>query len=76
MKVGTAGNQLLLMLRDARPEHRVSALWALKQIGWWQLLNEVGRLARADDNVRVRRYALGVLKNVADLLKERKKAAG
>lgn len=76
MKVGTAGNQLLLMLRDARAEHRVSALWALKQIGWWQLLNEVGRLARADDNVRVRRYALGVLKTVADLLKERKKAAG
>jgi HEAT repeat protein len=76
MKVGTAGSQLLLMLRDARPDHRVSALWALKQIGWWQLLNEVGRLARADDNVRVRRYALGVLKNVADLLKERKKAAG
>lgn len=76
MKVGTAGNQLLLMLRDARPDHRVSALWAMKQIGWWQLLNEVGRLARADDNVRVRRYALGVLKTVADLIKERKKAAG
>ena len=76
MKVGMAGTQLLEMLRDARPEHRVSALWALRQIGWWQLLNEVGRLAQADDNVRVRRYALGVLKTVSDLLKERQKAAG
>jgi HEAT repeat protein len=76
MKVGTAGNQLLNMLRDGRADHRISAMWALKQIGWWQLLNEVGRLARADDNVRVRRYALGVLKTVSDLLKERKKAAG
>lgn len=76
MKVGMAGTQLLQMLRDTRAEHRVSALWALRQIGWWQLLNEVGRLAQADENVRVRRYALGVLKTVSELLKERNKAAG
>jgi HEAT repeat protein len=76
MKVGMAGGQLLQMLRDGRAEHRISALWALRQIGWWQLLNEVGRLARADDNVRVRRYALGVLKTVSELLEERKKEAG
>lgn len=74
MKVGTAGPQLLQMLRDGRADHRISALWALRQIGWWQLLNEVGQLARADENVRVRRYALAVLKTVSDLLKDRKKA--
>jgi HEAT repeat protein len=76
MKVGTAGSQLFQMLRDTRAEHRISAMWAMKQIGWWQLLNEVGRLARADDNPRVRRYALGVLKTVSEMLKERKKVAG
>lgn len=76
MKVGTAGSQLFQMLHDARAEHRISAMWAMKQIGWWQLLNEVGRLARADDNPRVRRYAVGVLKTVSELLKERNKAVG
>lgn len=76
MKVSTASSQLMTMLRDERPEHRISALWALRQIGWWQLLNEVGRLAKDDNNVRVKRYALGVLKGVAELIKEQKKAAG
>jgi HEAT repeat protein len=73
MRVGTAGTQLLQMLRDERPDHRISALWALRQIGWWQLINEVGQLAKSDGNVRVRRYALGVLKTVAELIKDRKK---
>ena len=76
MKVSTAGSQLMNMLRDDRPEHRISALWALRQIGWWQLLNEVGKLAKDDQNLRVRRYALGVLKTVADLLRDQSKAAG
>ena len=56
MKVSTASNALLSMLRDDRADHRISALWALRQIGWWQMLNEVGRLAKSDDNLRVRRY--------------------
>ncbi|MDB5288838.1 MAG: hypothetical protein JWL69_79 [Phycisphaerales bacterium] len=72
MKVGSAGGQLILMLRDTRPEHRISALWALKQIGWWQLLNEVGRVAKQDENLRVRRYALAVLKNVVEMAREQK----
>jgi HEAT repeat protein len=76
MKVGTASKQLLTMLRDERPEHRISALWVLRQIGWWQLINEVGQLAKADGNMRVRRYALGVLKAVAELVREQKNAAG
>lgn len=74
MKVGAASNQLALMLRDARPEHRISALWTLRQIGWWNLLGEVGRIAREDDNLKVRRYALGVLRNVAELARERQAA--
>jgi HEAT repeat protein len=72
MRVSTASNALLGMLRDQRPDHRISALWALRQIGWWQMLNEVGRLAKEDTNLRVRRYALGVLKNVVDLMQTRK----
>ncbi len=64
-----AAGQLIQMLRDSRPEHRISALWTLRQIGWWQMLNEVGRLAKEDGNQKVRRYALGVLKGVAELAK-------
>ena len=67
MKVGAAAPQLIQMLRDSRPEHRISALWTLGQIGWWQMLNEVGRLAKEDGNMKVRRYALGVLKGVAEI---------
>ena len=74
MKVGTATTALLAMLSDERAEHRISALWALRQIGWWQLLNEVGRLAKEDTNLRVRRYALQVLRGAADVLAEAKKA--
>ena len=76
MKVSTAATQLLVMLRDERPEHRVSALWALRQIGWWQLLSEVGKLARSDANLRVRRYALGVLRGVADIVAAKERGAG
>lgn len=72
MKVSTASNALLNMLRDERPEHRISALWALRQIGWWQMLNEVGNLAKQDTNLRVRRYALGVLRNVVELMQSAK----
>jgi HEAT repeat protein len=68
LRVSTASTQLLSMLRDDRPEHRISALWALRQIGWWQLVNEVGRIAKDDTNLRVRRYALTVLRGVAETL--------
>ncbi|HZL34729.1 MAG TPA: HEAT repeat domain-containing protein [Tepidisphaeraceae bacterium] len=73
MKVGAASEQLVLMLQDPRPEHRISGLWALRQMGLWQLLNEVGRLAKEDSNLKVRRYALNVLKNVAELAREKEK---
>ncbi|HVT87224.1 MAG TPA: HEAT repeat domain-containing protein [Tepidisphaeraceae bacterium] len=67
LRVSAASTQLMVMLKDGRPEHRISALWALRQIGWWQLLKEVGRIAKEDDNLRVRRYALGVLRGVAEI---------
>jgi HEAT repeat protein len=70
MKVGSASNQLLSMLRDQRSEHRVSALWCLKQIGWWQLLAEVANLAKGDQNLKVRRYALAVLRDAAEVLQQ------
>ena len=72
MKVKTATASLDQMLHDERPEHRISAMWTLKQIGWWRLLAEVGRLAKQDTNIRVRRYALGVLKSIAQELQVQK----
>lgn len=74
MRVGAATAQLQSMLRDDRSEHRISALWTLRKIGWWQLLNEVGRLAKEDKNVRVRRYAITVLRGVAEVVAQRKAA--
>lgn len=65
MKVGIAAAQLLHMLRDDRAEHRISALWALRKVGWWRLVSEVARLAREDGNLRVRQYAMGVLQSAA-----------
>ncbi|HEX8912628.1 MAG TPA: hypothetical protein VF796_09750 [Humisphaera sp.] len=74
MRVNTVSSQLFTMLRDGRPEHRISAMWALRQIGWWQLIGEVGRLAKQDENVRVRRYAITLLKGVAEAAAARAKA--
>ncbi|HEX4053790.1 MAG TPA: HEAT repeat domain-containing protein [Tepidisphaeraceae bacterium] len=75
MRVGNVGPALQAMLQDTRPEHRISALWALKQMGWWRLLQEVGRIAKQDNNIRVRRYAVGILKNVAEMVQASKGAA-
>ena len=74
MKVGAAANQLGVMLKDERAEHRISALWTLRQVGWWNLLSEVGRIAREDSNVKVKRYALAVLRSVADLARQQEAA--
>jgi HEAT repeat protein len=65
MKVGIAAAQLLQMLRDERPEHRISALWALRKVGWWRMVSEVARLAREDGNLKVRQFAMGVLQSAA-----------
>lgn len=78
MHVGVAAQQLTNMLRDDRPEHKISAMWALRQIGIWQLLSEVGRLARQDPDLKVRRYAFTVLRGVAEMvaIQRQRRAAG
>ena len=68
MKVGMASEQLAIMLRDPRSEHRISALWTLRHIGLWALISEVGRLAKADESLKVRRYAASILKNVIEMV--------
>ncbi len=71
------GTSLQAMLNDPRPEHRISAMWALKQTSWWSLINEVGRMAKTDPELKVRHYALAVLKAASELIREqRQKAAG
>jgi HEAT repeat protein len=75
MRVGNVGPVLQAMLQDPRPEHRISAMWALKQMGWWKLLQDVGNIAKQDTNIRVRRYAVGVLKNVAEMVQASKGVA-
>lgn len=75
MRVGTASQQLLAMLRDPQAEHRISAMWALKQVGLWQMLREVASLAKTDGDVRVRRYAVGVIRAVAATMQEKKESA-
>ena len=64
------------MLKDSRPDHRISAMWALKQTGWWNLIGEVGRMAKADPDIRVRQYALAVLKAASELIREQRQKAG
>ncbi|HRK32674.1 MAG TPA: HEAT repeat domain-containing protein [Tepidisphaeraceae bacterium] len=74
MKVGTAKGALISMLKDQRGEHRISALWAMRQIGFWELVQEVGRMAREDQNMRVRRYAVGVIRTLAEIVQQHKDA--
>lgn len=70
MKVGNVVDQMTLMLRDPRAEHRISALWTLRHIGLWKLIGEVGRLAKTDESLKVRRYAAMVLRYVIGLLQQ------
>jgi HEAT repeat protein len=73
LRMGYFDAALTAMLRDDRPEHRISAMWALKETNWWKQLGEVGRMAKEDTNLRVRRYALGVLKAVAEMVRQQRK---
>ena len=77
MRMSAFSQALQLALVDPRPEHRISAMWALRVTGWWGLIGEVGKMAKADVDLRVRRYAVGVLKLAAELVREqRQKEAG
>ncbi|MDB5327545.1 MAG: hypothetical protein JWM57_3114 [Phycisphaerales bacterium] len=66
MGIASATGHLHEMLRDQRSEHRISALWTLRQAGLWTLLRDVGAMAQGDDNLRVRRYAVALLKSVVE----------
>jgi HEAT repeat protein len=72
LEPGAARLELLGMLQDARPMHRVSALWALRAVRSWDRLADVGRMARQDPDLAVRRYAIGVLKSAADQMRAEK----
>jgi HEAT repeat protein len=77
LRMNLFGASLQAMLNDPRPEHRISAMWALKQTGWWNLIGEVGKMAKSDADLKVRRYAVGVLKAASELIREQRlKAAG
>jgi HEAT repeat protein len=77
LRMNVFGGSLHAMLNDPRPEHRISAMWALKSTGWWNLISEVGRMAKTDPDMKVRRYAISVLKAASELIKEQRlKAAG
>jgi hypothetical protein len=65
MQVSLASPALVAMLRDPRSDHRVSGLWVLRQVGMWKILAEVARLARTDENLRVRRYAQAIIQSLA-----------
>ncbi len=67
LKVQTFSSQLQVMLHDPRSEHRISALWALRQVAFWPLLKDVVALAKQDENLRVRRYAVNVLRQVSEV---------
>jgi hypothetical protein len=76
MRLVDVGPQMISMLRDERPEHRISAMWAMRQMGMWKLLDEIGKRAKEDPNLRVRRYALTLLKGVAELVENVKNMVG
>jgi HEAT repeat protein len=76
LRIGSFGASLLAMLKDARPEHRISGMWALKQTGWWNHITEVGRMVKEDPDLRVRRYALAILKAASDIIREQRAKAG
>src|SRR2546421_787090 len=73
MRVAAAAPQLIQMMQDERAEHRISGLWALREIGVWNMVNEVGKLAKDDPNLRVRRYAMTVLRSVAEMIQNSRK---
>jgi hypothetical protein len=77
MKVSAAAAALIGMLRDSRSEHRISALWALSTD---RLVATAQRGRTAGEgrskNLRVRRYALTVLRGAAETIQADKKTGG
>lgn len=70
MRVDAAVPQLHRMLKDQRPEHRISAMWATRQAGIYNLVREIVTIAREERDPRVRRYAVASVKMVAKQVRE------
>lgn len=58
--------QLRVMLADRQAEHRISAMWVLRELQQWQLLTHVAEISRNDQDLSVRRYALTLLRSLCD----------
>jgi hypothetical protein len=69
LRMDDVADALQQMLADARPEHRVSALWAVRETGLWNLAGRVGQIAKSDPDGHVRQYAVGVLRTASELLR-------
>ncbi len=69
LRMDDVADALSHMLNDPRVEHRISALWAVKETGLWNLVGHVGQMAKGDPDGNVRQYAVGVLRAVSELLR-------
>ncbi len=69
LRMDDVADALGQMLGDARVEHRISALWAVRETGLWNLVGRVGQMAKADPDGHVRQYAVSVLRAVSDVIR-------
>jgi HEAT repeat protein len=65
LPIGGALGALGRMLRDPDPEHRISALWVVEQMGLEQVAGRIAELAQGDEDAEVRRRALKVFRQMA-----------
>jgi HEAT repeat protein len=70
MKIDAAIPQLTKMLRDGRPEHRISAMWAAREAGIYGLIREIVGIAQQERDPRVKRYAVASVRMVAKQVRE------
>lgn len=68
LKFQDAMNALAKMLNDPRPEHRVSALWLVRQMGVVDLASDVAELAISDADDQVKTRAADVVGHLIELL--------
>jgi len=61
---------LTSMLHDQRPEHRVSALWLIDEMGLLQLARQVAEISIADEDDRVKERAGHVIKQLIENLEQ------
>ena len=67
LPTGDALPQLQQMLRDADQAHRISALWVVERLGLLPLVQAVAELARHDPDAKVRRRAIRVVRDIAEV---------